>query len=424
VSVWQVLGVDPTSDKKTIKRAYVKCLKTVNPEENQEGFMALRGAYEQALDQADCLIEQASHDDDGWEERGFNTLFDEPQISEETSQRSLSETLHLQSLWGDQTNPEFHWQIEANQREQDENESVEILEEQLLKDLDEEDAASTAYETAEPEHDIWQASVLQPQQIHETVMMLNKACNALIEQEGPLLLSGLQALFSRSELQHPNVRRQVGSHVMVLINQILEKDNAKCQPSVSPDVLIYLNRFFSWSREVSIDWDAPQSIVDKLVVMAESAEQRVKSLEKPWWKRGLYVLFYPYGRITRRETLFGFLFWISLFFVEVLIDELVNLNLPFDIFLVNLVLFFCSSLFMSIKRLADTGESYRMFLLVFFPPYIGLLIFFLYLLLARPKDGIKLPNPRYKVPDYVHAYKVLYSGEITPEVNPLEGSPA
>ncbi len=46
---WTILGIDTTQDKKTIKRAYAKALKKCNPEDNPEGFMQLRSAYENAL---------------------------------------------------------------------------------------------------------------------------------------------------------------------------------------------------------------------------------------------------------------------------------------------------------------------------------------------------------------------------------------
>ena len=34
MNAWEILGIEPTSDKKTIKRAYAKLLKQYHPEEN------------------------------------------------------------------------------------------------------------------------------------------------------------------------------------------------------------------------------------------------------------------------------------------------------------------------------------------------------------------------------------------------------
>ncbi len=46
---WKILGIEGTSDQKTIKRAYLSLLKKTNPEEKPEEFMLLREAYENAL---------------------------------------------------------------------------------------------------------------------------------------------------------------------------------------------------------------------------------------------------------------------------------------------------------------------------------------------------------------------------------------
>ena len=46
---WQVLGVQPGSDRRTIKRAYTRLVKEVHPEDRPEDFMRLRQAYERAM---------------------------------------------------------------------------------------------------------------------------------------------------------------------------------------------------------------------------------------------------------------------------------------------------------------------------------------------------------------------------------------
>lgn len=47
--IWTVLGIDPTRDVSAIKRAYAERAKTCHPEEDPEGFLKLRQAYQAAL---------------------------------------------------------------------------------------------------------------------------------------------------------------------------------------------------------------------------------------------------------------------------------------------------------------------------------------------------------------------------------------
>ncbi len=53
MNIWQVLGISETKDKDELKKAYRVRLNTVNPEDDPEGFMQLREAYEEAVRLAD-----------------------------------------------------------------------------------------------------------------------------------------------------------------------------------------------------------------------------------------------------------------------------------------------------------------------------------------------------------------------------------
>ncbi len=50
--VWGVLGIEATNDERAIRKAYLARLPEVHPEEDPQGFKALREAYETALDMA------------------------------------------------------------------------------------------------------------------------------------------------------------------------------------------------------------------------------------------------------------------------------------------------------------------------------------------------------------------------------------
>jgi hypothetical protein len=51
-TIWQELGIDPTTDSAVIKSAYAARLKVTRPDENPDGFQRLRAAYNAALRQA------------------------------------------------------------------------------------------------------------------------------------------------------------------------------------------------------------------------------------------------------------------------------------------------------------------------------------------------------------------------------------
>ena len=59
MNAWELLEIEPTSDKKEIKKAYARLLKQYHPEENPEEFKQIQAAYQQCLHQ-DQEIESAS----------------------------------------------------------------------------------------------------------------------------------------------------------------------------------------------------------------------------------------------------------------------------------------------------------------------------------------------------------------------------
>ena len=66
--IWTVLGIHPTEDVSVIKRAYAEKAKTCHPEEDPEGFLRLRQAYQAALNCAEGKQEEPAFSPAGPEE--------------------------------------------------------------------------------------------------------------------------------------------------------------------------------------------------------------------------------------------------------------------------------------------------------------------------------------------------------------------
>ena len=64
MSIWDVLKTEPTRDTEALKKAYRRQLVTVHPEDDPEGFQALRAAYEEALRLAEQPEETESNGDE------------------------------------------------------------------------------------------------------------------------------------------------------------------------------------------------------------------------------------------------------------------------------------------------------------------------------------------------------------------------
>lgn len=72
MNIWNVLKIEQTKDKDALKKAYRMRLSSVNPEDDAEGFMELRKAYEEALRLAD--IPDVTEEESDKEEEGEDSL--------------------------------------------------------------------------------------------------------------------------------------------------------------------------------------------------------------------------------------------------------------------------------------------------------------------------------------------------------------
>ncbi len=95
MDIWKILGINRTSDKSEVKKAYRAKLKITHPEDNPQEFMQLREAYENALQ----YVEQALEDeklleDEAPDYEGFDyedsDYVDEEDLGEEDDENYVS----------------------------------------------------------------------------------------------------------------------------------------------------------------------------------------------------------------------------------------------------------------------------------------------------------------------------------------------
>lgn len=73
MNLWQILQIEPTKNKKEIKKAYAKLVKLYHPEEDPETFQLIRQAYEQALEYASSTPVEEELQDEINDDQPFKT---------------------------------------------------------------------------------------------------------------------------------------------------------------------------------------------------------------------------------------------------------------------------------------------------------------------------------------------------------------
>lgn len=88
MNIWNILGIEPTTDKKAIRKAYAAKTREIHPEDAPEEFKRLHEAYQAALGYADYVrqvsrsvlkTEEESTPDEGAGQENLRAYFEERQ---------------------------------------------------------------------------------------------------------------------------------------------------------------------------------------------------------------------------------------------------------------------------------------------------------------------------------------------------------
>tara|TARA_Y100000296_G_C5172304_1_gene257992 strand:+ start:1878 stop:3116 length:1239 start_codon:yes stop_codon:yes gene_type:complete len=369
---WIILDIESTADKKAVKRAYLRKLKSVNPEEDQQGFMQVREAYDRVL----ALIDQGTfHDETPIEESPLSEQAHlSPDAAAEQDSSAYQEPLpeeraHIKAEAVSDEMQAFFDKLDLNHDRQDSEAKVNSTSDaatvsmELASDADSKFERAKAYMQDSTVRLL--ATALQPAEaLDEWKELL--ADDTLIS----LLTAGWYARYLMAELQRLEPQQW-------------------CDAGLTPEVVAEITTFIMRAGEhsgVNDMTDAEVFRCSRLADLAAEAEGAVPFSRKQALRiaaKQLRTLFFSgHGRIDRRTFFLGFGFlWLALAYPLLMagmgISYALGIESKGQVVVVGLLVMLGPLLFSTAqlfgKRFHDSGRSQgALFLLLI--PKIGLII--------------------------------------------------
>ncbi len=255
---WETLGIEPTDDKKAIRRAYSKKVKTCKPDQDPEGFQALRDAY----DNATWLADNAEFYD---EDEDDNIALQDTDVAANSSVESS--THNIDSSAGNKEPTETSYAFEASdtatEHPVDEQQAAE-LKAHIEQQLAQQQAQQEEQEQFEQAYNAWIAEL--DELITDRKRFNDPAC--------------WQPLINHDLLLDIMLRPHLSYQIFVrLLN--LQKNQWGIHPPgavVSKDIIKMLDNEFHWrtdgalQREISLE-DFLILIPHNVMVKEEENEQ-------------------------------------------------------------------------------------------------------------------------------------------------------
>ncbi|WP_328185284.1 DnaJ domain-containing protein [Marinobacter sp. OP 3.4] len=383
---WQVLGVEPGSDRRTIKRAYTRLLKDVHPEDHPDEFMQLRQAYERAVKTLDAPA------------------------------GPMAFTVEPESAGAESPEP-FDWNQQGDASSTDTRQASPVIEDAWSVPLPEADSPVV------PITDTWSDPGTDganrqgadawneppPRLVEDEVQDRQETLNRLVSAMARLLddpdrrndLARWEPLLMAPELNDFQASTAVGSWLLPQVIRVLQSGQKGCP--FAPQVLIRFDDRFQWSSDHSGTMPVIDDQMLRLCLLIEAAkEQRDRSRERMGWAWLANTLFALTGRLSRIECLVGC--GVTLGVLALLTGLTVATSMPGwtgMAAIVVMLLMAYSLISLAIKRVRDAGINPVLAFVVgaIFP---GAWLFFLF---ATPKENHRVEDPRLR---YSQVYDRTY----------------
>lgn len=373
---WQVLGVEPGSDRRTIKRAYTRLVKDVHPEDRPEDFMQLRQAYEWALSTLDTPTAP----------RVFT-------VEADASEAGPSQP--------------FSWENPAGEPE---TEAPLVVEEARPRD-----PAATELRP-KPVVDSWaepDAGYAAPSRVQDDFDGRQQGLSRLVSAMSRLLdhpewrndLSRWEPLLKAPELNDFHASTAVGSWLLPQVIRVLQSGQSECP--LAPEVLLRFDGRFQWSCDHSGTLPVIDEQLLRLCLLLEGARaSAAQPRQMMGWNWLANTLFAASGRLSRIECLLGLGVSLGIFALVGALTLVTPMPGQSGLLAVVVMLVMVYSLIsVALKRVRDAGIHPALALVVgtIFP---GALLFFLF---AAPKANDAIADPRLKYScAYDRSYREYY----------------
>lgn len=306
MNCWNILKIEPTSDKKAIKKAYAVLLKLNKPDENPEGFAQLHAAYQQCLKSANTqdkprptyhqeslirskkstlpIMDLSNSSQYGGASEIYLELDLQEEHTETIEQQGHSETVEQEILKAEI--PADH-PLEENEQAQIEDYQPEIIEKSIIQEEKPTEESSEHNESTKQEEHEQDTEYEKEQQLRmdflrdswgEFEKLTDKALEEMERNPSPRDWAFLE---NHDALYDIEFKSQFSLYLFQKLLVFFE--NGKIKISQRKPTLFFLNKIFNWSSHFQLLQDTfGLERSDKLLNQLSEIETSIQSHQLKW----------------------------------------------------------------------------------------------------------------------------------------------